>query len=135
MTNSPHVARSAPLRSSDIDPAVWRTAFTIIVGALAVVFDTTIVSVALNDLGRELNAPLSTIQWISTGYLLAMFVTIPVAGWAQGVFGGKRLWIGALAVFFLGSVLCACAWNAPSRCGSGSSTVRHRLGTEPKAAR
>ncbi|MEU8132751.1 MDR family MFS transporter [Streptodolium elevatio] len=93
---------------------MWRTAFTVIVGALAVVFDTTIVSVALNDLGTELDAPLSTIQWVSTGYLLAMFVTIPVAGWAQSRFGGKRLWIAALGVFLLGSLLCAVAWDAPS---------------------
>lgn len=106
--------RAAVRSGSGIDPAVWRTAFTIIVGAMAVVFDTTIVSVALNDLATDLHAPLSTIQWVSTGYLLAMFVTIPVAGWAQSVLGGKRLWIAALGVFLVGSVLCACAWDAPS---------------------
>ncbi|ADP82445.1 MDR family MFS transporter [Pseudofrankia inefficax] len=107
----------APPAAADpdqIDPAVWRTAFTIIVGTLAVVFDTTIVSVAINDLTTALHASLSTIQWVSTGYLLAMFVTIPVAGWAQSALGGKRLWILALGVFFAGSVLCATAWNAPS---------------------
>lgn len=97
-----------------IDPAIWRMAFTIIVGAMAVVFDTTIVSVALNDLTHELHASLSTVQWISTGYLLAMFVTIPVAGWAQTAIGGKRLWILALGVFLLGSVLCATAWDVTS---------------------
>ncbi|WUM96044.1 multidrug efflux MFS transporter [Streptomyces sp. NBC_00322] len=89
-------------------------AITIIVGALAVVFDTTIVSVALNDLAKELDAPLSTIQWVSTGYLLAVFVTIPLAGWAQSRLGGKRLWIASLGLFLLGSVLSALAWNATS---------------------
>ncbi len=97
-----------------IDPAIWRMAFTIIVGAMAVVFDTTIVSVALNDLTHELHASLSTVQWISAGYLLAMFVTIPVAGWAQTAIGGKRLWILALGIFLLGSVLCATAWDVTS---------------------
>ncbi|UGQ13432.1 multidrug efflux MFS transporter [Yinghuangia sp. ASG 101] len=105
---------SAAADTDRVDPAVWRTAVTVIVGALAVVFDTTIVSVALNDLHTELNAPLSTIQWVSAGYLLAMFVTIPVAGWAQAKFGGKRLWIAALGVFLLGSLLCAVAWNITS---------------------
>ncbi|WP_406010942.1 multidrug efflux MFS transporter [Streptomyces sp. NBC_00637] len=95
-----------------MDPAVWRTAFTLIVGALAVVFDTTVVSVALDDLAKNLDAPLSTIQWVSTGYLLALFVTIPIAGWAQSRFGGRRLWIASLGVFLLGSVLSALAWNA-----------------------
>ncbi|HKN51307.1 MAG TPA: DHA2 family efflux MFS transporter permease subunit [Amycolatopsis sp.] len=97
-----------------VDPAVWRLAFTIIVGALAPMFDTTIVSVAINDLARVLHAPLGTIQWVSTGYLLAMFVTIPIVRWAQSAVGGKRLWLGSLTFFLLGSVLCALAWNATS---------------------
>ncbi|MEU4246198.1 MDR family MFS transporter [Amycolatopsis sp. NPDC026612] len=97
-----------------VDPAVWRLAFTIIAGALAAMFDTTIVSVAINDLARELHAPLGTIQWVSTGYLLAMFVTIPIVRWAQSAVGGKRLWLGSLGLFLVGSVLCALAWNATS---------------------
>ena len=99
---------------SGLDPVVWRTALTVIVGALAVVFDTTIVSVALHDLATDLHASISTIQWVSTGYLLSMAVTVPLTGWAQSLVGGKRLWISALTMFLLGSVLCACAWNAPS---------------------
>jgi EmrB/QacA subfamily drug resistance transporter len=113
MTQQPAGAAAAG-SGSGIDPQVWRIAFTVIVGAMAVVFDTTIVSVALDELGTDLHAPISTIQWVSTGYLLAMFMTIPVAGWAQTVLGAKRLWIAALGVFLLGSLLCACAWDAPS---------------------
>ncbi|WFE93444.1 MDR family MFS transporter [Micromonospora sp. WMMD987] len=105
---------AAPADSDRIDPVVRRLALTVIVGALAAVFDTTIVSVAINDLARDLDAPLSTIQWVSTGYLLAMFVTIPIVGWAQAAVGGKRLWLGSLGFFLLGSVLCAAAWDAPS---------------------
>ncbi|WP_432826714.1 MDR family MFS transporter [Dactylosporangium sp. CA-092794] len=112
--SSPQVVQTRTATGPGVDPAVWRTAFTIIAGAMVVVFDATIVSVALNDLAKDLHAPISTIQWVSTGYLLAMFVTIPVAGWAQSALGGKRLWIVALGVFLLGSVLCACAWDAPS---------------------
>src|SRR5436190_7873686 len=100
--------------SDRIDPQVLRIAITIIIGALAVVFDTTIISVAINDLGRDLHASLSTIQWVSTGYLLALSVTIPIAGWAQSALGGKRLWIVALCIFLVGSILSALAWNAPS---------------------
>ncbi|MET8451948.1 MDR family MFS transporter [Streptomyces sp. NPDC005209] len=112
--STPKGTGSAPVAADPdrVDPAVWRLAITVIVGALAVVFDTTIVSVALNDLAKELDAPLSTIQWVSTGYLLAVFVTIPLAGWAQSRLGGKRLWIASLGVFLLGSILSALAWNA-----------------------
>ncbi|MEV0193017.1 DHA2 family efflux MFS transporter permease subunit [Kitasatospora purpeofusca] len=89
-------------------------AITLVVGALAVVLDTTIVSVALDDLTKDLGAPLPTVQWVGTGYLLAVFVTVPVAGWAQARFGGRRLWVTALGGFLLGSLLSALAWDAPS---------------------
>jgi EmrB/QacA subfamily drug resistance transporter len=105
---------AAPTDPDRIDPAVWRLAYTVIAGALAAVFDTTIISVAINDLARELHAPLGTIQWVSTGYLLAMFVTIPIVGWAQSALGGKRLWLGSLGFFLLSSVLCALAWDVTS---------------------
>lgn len=107
-------AATAPGDPDHIDHAVWVTAFTIIVGAMAVVFDATIVSVAIQDLTADLHASLSTIQWVSTGYLLAMFVTIPVTGWAQAALGGKTLWLVSLSTFLVGSVLCAVAWDAPS---------------------
>jgi EmrB/QacA subfamily drug resistance transporter len=97
-----------------LDPALRRTAIVVIVGALAVVFDTTIVSVALHTLATDLQATVDTIQWISTGYLLALGVTIPVVGWAQSRLGGKRLWILGLSIFLLASILCSLAWSAPS---------------------
>ncbi|MFE6720390.1 MDR family MFS transporter [Streptomyces albidoflavus] len=103
--------RAAPDR---IDPAVRRLAATVVVGALAVVFDTTVVTVALGDLAARLDAPLATVQWVSTAYLLAVFATLPLAGWAQARFGGRRLWLAALGAFLLGSVLCALAWSAAS---------------------
>ena len=90
--------------ATQVDPAVWRTAWTVLVGGLAVLFDTTIVAVALHTLASDLHASVATIQWVSTGYLLALGVTIPIAGWAQRVLGGKRLWLVALTVFLLGSV-------------------------------
>ncbi|MBQ0826652.1 DHA2 family efflux MFS transporter permease subunit [Streptomyces tagetis] len=89
-------------------------AITLVVGALGVVFDTTIISVALNDLTQDLDAPLSTIQWVGTGYMLAVFLTIPLAGWAQSRIGGRRLWITALGGFLVCSSLSALAWNAGS---------------------
>ncbi|MFD0683237.1 MDR family MFS transporter [Actinomadura fibrosa] len=97
-----------------VDPVVLRMAITLIVGALGVVFDTTITSVALNDLAEDLDAPLSTVQWVSTGYMLAVFTAIPLAGWAQARLGGRRLWVLALAGFLAGSVLSALAWDAAS---------------------
>ena len=56
---------------------VWLVASVVIVGVIMSVLDTTIVNVALETLSRELHAPLSTIQWVSTGYLLALALVIP----------------------------------------------------------
>lgn len=100
-----------------IDPQVLKVAAVLIVGALAVVFDTTIVSVALKALAVDLHVPVTTIQWVSTGYLLALGVGIPLAGWAQGRFGGKRVWMFALLIFLIGSIACSLAWDASSLIG------------------
>ncbi len=85
--------RPRPPRKDGLDPRMLRTAFAIIVGGIAVIFDSTIVSVAIKDLGRELDATVSEIQWVSTGYLLAMFVAIPATGWLQSRLGGR--WSGS----------------------------------------
>src|SRR5699024_3235426 len=71
-----------------------------------------IVAIGLHTLTTELHAPISTIQWVSTGYLLALAVAIPFVSWAQARFGGKRLWLVALGLFVRGTALAACAWNA-----------------------
>jgi EmrB/QacA subfamily drug resistance transporter len=97
-----------------IDPKVLKSALILIVGALAVVFDTTIVSVALHTLAVRLHTSLSVIQWVTTGYLLALGIAVPLSTWGLQRFGGKRLWMFALSVFLVGSVGSSLAWNAGS---------------------
>lgn len=103
--------------SNKVDPRVLKTALILIVGALAVVFDTTIVSVALHKLAADLHVPVSTIQWVTTAYLLALGVAVPLSIWALQRFGGKRVWMFALAVFLVGSIGSSLAWNAGSLIG------------------
>jgi MFS family permease len=97
-----------------VDPRVLRGALILIVGALAVVFDTTIVSVALRTLAAQLHTSVSTIQWVTTGYLLALGIAVPLSTWGQRRFGGKRLWMFALAIFLVGSIGSSLAWNVGS---------------------
>ncbi|KNA90751.1 MDR family MFS transporter [Gordonia sp. w5E2] len=97
-----------------IDPATRRVAWAVIIGLIAPILDTTITTIALETLGRDLDVPVSTIQWVSTGYLLALAVAVPLAGWAATRFGSRVAWIAGLLIFLLGSVLCAMAWDAPS---------------------
>src|ERR1700733_3809795 len=97
-----------------IDPKVLKMALILIVGFRAVIFDTTIVSVALHTLTVQLHAPVSTIQWVTTGYLLALGIAVPLSTWGMRRFGSKRLWMAALAVFLIGSVGSSLAWNVDS---------------------
>ncbi|WP_405009757.1 MDR family MFS transporter [Kitasatospora sp. NBC_01539] len=97
-----------------LDPGVVKTALILIVGAMAVVFDTTIVSIALDTLSVKLNTSVTTIQWVTTGYLLALGIAVPLSTWGLQRFGGRRLWIFSLAVFLAGSVGCSLAWSVGS---------------------
>ena len=86
-------------------------AAVVVLGAIMSVLDTTIVNVALDRLSRDLHSPLSTIQWVSTGYLLSLAMVIPLAGWLTQRFGSKRVWMISVAVFAIGSALCGLAWS------------------------
>jgi len=91
------------------DRRLMSVAAVVIVGAIMSILDTTIVNVALRDLGEDLDTSISTVQWVATGYMLALAAVIPLTGWASERFGGKRVWIGAVAVFTLTSALCGAA--------------------------
>jgi EmrB/QacA subfamily drug resistance transporter len=81
----------------------------IVFGTFMAILDTTVVNVALPTLGRVFNADLRLLQWVITGYMLAQAAVIPLAGWLSDRFGAKRMYVTALVLFTLGSVLCALA--------------------------
>ena len=75
------------------------------------------VAIALHTLAASLHSTYGAIQWVTTGYLLAMAVAIPVTGWAESRWGGRRVWMAALVLFVAGSALCALAWSDASLIG------------------
>lgn len=97
-----------------LDRALLGVAAVVILGSFMSTLDTTIVNVAINTLGRRFHTSLSTIQWVSTGYLLALATVIPLSGWAADRFGTKRLYLGSIAIFIAGSALAGAAWSAGS---------------------
>src|SRR5215471_16590674 len=96
-----------------------RTALILVVGGLAVVFDTTIVSVALHTLSVELGTSVTAVQWVSTSYLLALGITVPLSAWGLARFGGKRLWLFALAVILAWNVGSLIGWRVVQGIGGG----------------
>ncbi|WP_040765773.1 DHA2 family efflux MFS transporter permease subunit [Tsukamurella sp. 1534] len=84
---------------------------TLVLGAFAPILDTTMLAIAVHTLVLDLRTDVGAVQWVSTAYLLALVVSIPLCGWLDAVLGGRRLWLGALVLFAIGSALCAVSWN------------------------
>jgi len=95
-------------------PYKWLVTMVFVAGLFMELLDTTVVYVALPALGRELGAGHAALEWVVTGYLLAIAVLIPASGWVGDRFGTKRIFILALALFTAGSALCGLAWNVES---------------------
>ncbi|MEV6800338.1 MDR family MFS transporter [Micromonospora rifamycinica] len=100
--------------TAGLSPELRKLTRILILGAIAALLDTTVVNLAIDVLSREFDAPVSTIQWVNTSYLLALGIVIPVSGWSAARFGGKQMWMFALALFLLGSVLSGLAWSVVS---------------------
>lgn len=97
-----------------LDPVVVRVALVLVVGALAPLFDSTMMNVAIHTIATDMKAAISTVQWVTTAYVLAMGLTVPVSGWATKRFGCKRSYIFSMAVFLIGSVCSMLSWNIGS---------------------
>jgi EmrB/QacA subfamily drug resistance transporter len=69
--------------------------------------DTTIVNVALTSIGHSLSVPAIDLQSVITAYVVALAAFMPASGWLGDRFGTKRVFLIALAIFTVSSLLCA----------------------------
>ena len=97
-----------------IDGPVLKVAGVVVLGAIMSILDITVVNVALPTFQTEFGEPgnpllYSTVTWSVIAYTLALAMVIPLTGWAADRFGTKRLYMTALLLFTLGSMLCATA--------------------------
>jgi EmrB/QacA subfamily drug resistance transporter len=106
--------KNVPDENEKIDPVVLRTALVLVVGTLAPLLDSTMVNVAIHTIASDMKASISTVQWVTTGYVLAMGLAVPVSGWAVKRFGCKRSYICSLLIFLIGSVCTMLSWNIRS---------------------
>jgi DHA2 family multidrug resistance protein len=84
-------------------------AIAVVLAALMQVIDSSIVNVALPDMMGNLGANLDEIAWVSTGYILASVIVIPLTGWLGNLFGRKRYFVGSIIVFTASSFFCGAA--------------------------
>ncbi|CAM3295293.1 DHA2 family efflux MFS transporter permease subunit [Kibdelosporangium persicum] len=108
------MTNSALPGTDKLDAGVLKIAGVVILGAVMAILDTTVVNVALQALALEFQTSFDTIQWVATGYMLALATVIPVTGWASDRFGTKRLYMLAIVLFLAGSVLAGMAWDITS---------------------
>ncbi|MGW5942529.1 MFS transporter [Streptomyces celluloflavus] len=97
-----------------LDPGLRKLAAVIVAGSLTALLDMTMATVALADLTRAFGASVTTVQWVSTAYLLAIAMVIPTTGRLVERFGARALWMFALSAFLIGSALCGAAWSVGS---------------------
>ena len=90
----------------------WWALAALDLGVLAVGLDVTVLSVALPTLAVSLHASATDLQWFISSYTLALAVALLPGGLLGDRFGRKKVMIGALSVFGLGSLACAYAPNA-----------------------
>ena len=87
------------MRRAGLERSTLVVAGVATLGLIMASLDTTIVNVALDTLSSDLHAPLGTIQWVSTAYLLSLAAVIPLSGWMTERFGSKRTWIASIVLF------------------------------------
>jgi EmrB/QacA subfamily drug resistance transporter len=100
-----------------LDRGLMLVASVVVLGAIMSILDVTVVNVAINTLAKRFKTTLPTIQWVATGYTLALSTVIPLTGWAADRFGTKRLYMISLVLFACGSALSGLAWSAGSLIG------------------
>lgn len=109
------IATTSP-DDTKITGAILKVAGVVVLGAIMSILDITVVNVALPTFQTTFGSvdnplPYSTVAWTVTGYTLALATVIPLSGWAADRFGTKRLYMAAIAMFTIGSALCAMAWS------------------------
>jgi EmrB/QacA subfamily drug resistance transporter len=94
-----------------LDARLLRISGVCILATVMAILDVTVVSVAQRTFIDQFGSTQAVVAWTMTGYTLALATVIPVTGWAADRFGTKRLFMGSVLAFTLGSLLCAIAAN------------------------
>ncbi len=104
----------APInRMPELSTKDWIGVLSTLLGAFMAVLDIQITNASLNDITGALGATIDEGSWISTGYLVAEIVVIPLTGWLSQVFSVRRYMLVNAILFLLFSVACAWATNLP----------------------
>lgn len=108
---SPQTGAGVHVYPDKLDARLLRISGVCILATVMAILDITVVSVAQRTFIDQFGSSQAVVGWTMTGYTLALATVIPVTGWAADRFGTKRLFMGSVLAFALGSLLCAVASN------------------------
>jgi len=74
-----------------LDPLIWKITAVAVLGSLMGQVDATVVNISLSSLAVDLHSSLTTVQWVTSGYLLALALRLPMNGWLVGQLGAKSV--------------------------------------------
>ena len=106
-----------PVQSQLIPPPSrrdWIAIFSAILGAFMAILDIQIINSSLKDIQGALGATLEEGSWISTSYLVAEIIIIPLAAWLAMIMSPRRFAVTISALFVVASLLCSMAWSLES---------------------
>ena len=97
-----------PALGTDADRYRYRyiIAMTVSLASVLELLDTSIVNVAIPHMMGNLGATLDEIAWVSTGYIVANVIILPITGWLSAFFGRRRYFAGSIAIFVVSSFFC-----------------------------
>jgi len=81
--------------------------FVLLFGGFISLFNETILNIALPKLMIEMNVTATTVQWLSTGYMLIVAILVPVTAFLIQTFTTKQLYLTAMTLFLLGTIFAA----------------------------
>ncbi|HEY7896138.1 MAG TPA: DHA2 family efflux MFS transporter permease subunit [Gemmatimonadaceae bacterium] len=103
------VAAWPPALADDPYRNRYLIAIAVTLASVLELIDTSIVNVALPDMMGNLGATLDEIAWVSTGYIIANVIVIPMSGWLSAYFGRRKYLAGSIMLFVVASFLCGAA--------------------------
>ena len=105
-----------PLDRDEIYRARYLIAFAVTLASVLELVDTSIVNVAIPHMMGNLGATLDEVAWVSTGYIVANVIVLPLTSWLSDRFGRRNYYTGSILLFTLASFFCG---SAPIAGGAG----------------
>jgi DHA2 family multidrug resistance protein len=91
----------------------WLVTVSITFGTLMGAIDASIVNVAVPHLTGALGVTVEQVTWVTTGFVIATVMVMPLTGFLARLFGQKRVYLTSLVIFVIGSALCGMARTLP----------------------